>query len=140
MYKTKLAENADVVIANSYPDESQMGRSLRCSLPSLKEGGDLVLIIHSPDGQVLHQYSGRFGTDYGGRNYKPGQPSNRLDKVNRIVVMAPCLSKCDRESIGPVEKITLCRNWSEVLADLCSRHGAGTKAAVYPYAALQNPA
>ena len=89
MYKTELAMNVDVAVANSYPDESQISRSYRCAVPSLNEGGDLVIIDHSLDGQSVHQYNGRFGMDYGGRAYKPGQTHSRLDKVSRLILMAP---------------------------------------------------
>lgn len=140
MYSTMLAENADIAVANAYPDESQIGRSFRCSVPSLKEGGDLVIIDHSPDGQVLHQYSGRFGTDYGGRAYKGGRMKGKLDKIDRLIMMSPSLSKCDRDNIGADEKLVWCRSWSEVLAELGDRHGPGTEVAVYPYAPLQIPA
>ncbi len=140
IYATKMAENADVVVANSYPDEPQMGRCQWCVDPSLKEGGDVVFIVHSQDGQNLHQLSSRFGTGYGGRLYNPERLSRRLDKVNRLIVMAPSLSKYDMIDLVPAEKVTWCRNWGEVLAELCDRHGAGTNAAVYPYAPLQIPA
>ena len=140
MYTTEIAKNADVVVANSYPDESQMGRCQWCVDPSLKEGGDAVFVIHSQEGQSLHQFSSRFGTGYGGRNYNPERLSRRLDKVNRIIVMTPSLSKYDRADLVPAEKVIWCRNWGEVLAELCDRHGSGTMAAVYPYAPLQIPA
>ena len=140
MYKTELAEKADVVVTNAYPDEAQNGRAFRCALPSLKEGGDVVLLLHQKDGQSLHQYSSRFGTDYGARNYKPGRSNTMLEKVNRVIVIAPILSKYDKSSLGPAGKILWCRTWAEALSELSDDHGAGTKVAVYPYAALQNPA
>ncbi len=137
MYATKMAKDADVVVANSYPDEGQMGRCQWCVDPSLKEGGDVVFIVHSEDGQNLHQLSSRFGTGYGGRKYNPDRLNRRLDKVSRLLVMTPSLSKYDRLDLVPSEKVSWCRNWGEVLAELCDRHGSGTNAAVYPYAPLQ---
>ncbi len=139
MYKTPLSKDADVVVANAYPDEPQMARCYRCALPSLKEGGDLVLLIHSPDGQVLHQYRSRFGKDYGGRAYQPVK-TDALARAGRVIIMAPTLSKYDKDALVPADKLIWRRSWSEVLADLCERNGAGTKAAVYPYAPLQIPA
>lgn len=139
MYKTELAVNADIVVANSYPDESQISRVFRCSIPSLKEGGDLVIVLHSIDGQILHQYSGRFGSDYGGRAYKHGQAGKRVEKVGRLIIMAPSISKCDRDDLCAGDKLTWCRNWSEVLAELNNHHGKETNVTVYPYAPLQIP-
>ncbi len=141
MYTTPVATNADIVVTNAYPDEPQMGRSHWVVPVSLKEGGDVVVLTHSPDGQNLHQFSSRFGTDYGGRNYKPsGGRYPRLAKAGRVLLLAPFMSKYDLEDAGPAEKVIWCKEWSEVLAELVSKHGAGTKVAVYPYAPLQIPA
>jgi hypothetical protein len=41
---------------------------------------------------------------------------------------------------GAAEKVVWYQSWGAVLADLVSRHGAGTRVAVYPYAPLQLPA
>ena len=139
MYSTEMAEGADIVVSNAYPDEAQIGRARRCINSSLKEGGDAVIITHSKDGQCLHQFAGRFGTDYGGRAYNPKPESGGLDKAGRIIVMAPSLAKVDRDRCGPPEKVIWCRNWSAVQAEITGSHGPGTKVAVYPYAALQMP-
>lgn len=140
MYSTQLAKDVDIVVSNSFPDESQMGRGMWCVDPSLKEGGDVVLLTHSFDGQNLHQLSSRFGTGYGGRMYNPQRLNRRLDKTRRIIVMTPNLSRYDRDDLVPKEKVVWCRNWGEVMAELTGDNGPGTKVAVYPYAPLQMPA
>jgi nickel-dependent lactate racemase len=140
MYSTEMAENADIVVSNAYPDEAQIGRAWRCVTSSLKEGGYVVIITHSPDGQCLHQFSGRFGTDYGGRAYKPNPGNPGADRAGRIIMMTPSLSKNDRDRCGPPEKVVWCRSWDAVLTEISGSHGPGTKVAVYPYAALQIPA
>jgi hypothetical protein len=118
-----------------------MGRSHWVVATSLKEGGDAVVINYSHEGQNLHQFSSRFGTDYGGRNYTPrGGRYPNLAKAGRVILLAPFMSKYDMEDAGPAEKIVWCRDWAEALAELTTRHGAGTKVAVYPYAPLQIPA
>ena len=48
---------------------------------SLKEGGDVVMIIQAHEGQNLHQYGGQFGTEYGGRGWAPGLRSKLLAKA-----------------------------------------------------------
>lgn len=140
LYRTEVVEDMDVVVANSYPDECQIGRGAWCVPRSLREGGDVVLLSHSPDGQNLHQLSGRFGTDYGGRVYAPDRLYNNLKKAARVIVMSPILSRYDRDMAGPAEKVVWCKTWAEVLAELAGRHGAATKVGVYPYAPLQVPA
>ena len=139
LYRTETVVDADVVVANSYPDEFQLGRATWCIPGSLREGGDVVLLTHSHEGQNLHQLSGRFGTDYGGRRYTPAGVNRNKEKAAKIIVVAPHLSKYDRNMIGPQEKVTWCKTWAEALTELTSRHGPGTKVGVYPYAPLQMP-
>ena len=110
-----------------------------CVPGSLHEGGDVVLLTHSHEGQTLHQLSGRFGTDYGGRTYTPGRVYRYIEKAANIIVVAPHLSRYDRDMIGPQEKLTWCKTWAEALAELAGKHGPGTKVGVYPYAPLQVP-
>jgi hypothetical protein len=136
LYSAELPTGADVLVTNSYPDESQVGRALHYVPHSLREGGDVVLVTYSKDGQSLHQYSSPFGTDYGGRGYQHGQFSTALDKAERVIVLAPELSRYDRDQIAPPEKLIWCRSWSEVLAMLAGKHGAGTRVGVFPYAPL----
>jgi hypothetical protein len=139
LYRTETVVDADVLVLNSYPDEFQLGRSMGCVPGSLHEGGDVVLLTHSHEGQTLHQLSGRFGTDYGGRMYTPARVYRSIEKAAKIIVVAPCLSRYDRDMIGPQEKLTWCKTWAEALAELTGRHGSGTKVGVYPYAPLQVP-
>ena len=110
-----------------------------CIPASLNEGGDVVIITYSHDGQNLHQWNSRFGKDYGGRGYTPEHVSSHIEKAAKIIVVAPHLSRYDRDMIGPQEKVTWCKTWAEALAELTGRHGPGTKVGVYPYAPLQMP-
>ena len=140
VYRTQMATDVDVLVSNSYPDESQPYRATWCVPVSLREAGDVVLMIHSPLGQVLHQWGSRFGTDYGGRGYRPGATYSNLERAARIIVLAPHLSKYDRNHMRSGGKAVWCKSWGEALAELLGRHGPGTKVGVYPYAPLQLPA
>jgi hypothetical protein len=139
LYRTETAKDADVLVLNSYPDECQLVRSMGCIPDSLHEGGDVVIITYSHEGQNLHQLNSRFGTDYGGRMYNPTHVYRFIEKAARIIVVAPHLSRYDRNLIGPREKVTWCKTWVEALAELMSSHGPGTKVGVYPYAPMQVP-
>lgn len=139
LYKTETVMDADVLVLNSYPDESQVVRSMGYIRTSLREGGDVVLITYSHEGENLHQLASRFGTDYGGRFYQPKSVYRHAEKAAKIIVVAPHLSKYDRDNIGSQEKLIWCKTWAEALAELTGRHGAGTKVGVYPYAPLQMP-
>ena len=138
--RTETVSDADLLVVNSYPNESQYGRAMWCVPLSLREGGDLVLLTHSHEGQNLHQLASPFGTDFGGSMYRSGVRGQMLASVNRMFVVAPHLSRYDRDQLGPPEKVSWCRSWAEALAELVSRHGPGTKVGVYPCAGLQTPA
>lgn len=140
VYATEMLKNMDVVISNSYPDECQFRRCTWTVPISLREGGDVVIVNHSHSGQVVHQWNGRFGTDYGGGGWKPGGTAVHLTKAGRVIVMAPFLTKVDRMEFGADEKVVWFKTWAEVLADLMLRHGPGTKVGVYPYPPIQIPA
>jgi nickel-dependent lactate racemase len=138
VYPTEVAQGADVVVSNTYPDESQFVRSTWCVPLSLNEGGGVVMVIQSHEGQNLHHYGGQFGSDYGGRGWAAGLRAKLLAKAGRVLVFAPFLSMYDRMELGAPEKeVVWCKDWGEVLAELAVRHGPGTKVAVYPYASLQ---
>ena len=140
LYATTMATDADIVVTNAYPDEEQMGRSHWVVPRSLREGGDAVVLTHPYSGQILHQYRSRYGADYGGRGYLAGGRYPNLAKASRVILMAPFLSRYERDEAGPAKKVVWCKEWGEVLAELTGRHGSGTKVAVYPYAPLQIPA
>jgi nickel-dependent lactate racemase len=137
VYRTETIKDADVVVANSYPDEVQLLRTMWCIGPSLREGGDMVIVSHAPNGQNLHQAAGRFGTDYGGRMYNPGRLPKMQEKAARVIVVAPYLSRYEKDNAGVPEKVVRCRDWAEALEELKGRNGSDTKVGVYPYAPLQ---
>ena len=139
LYRTEMVADADVLVLNSYPDESQLSRSMGCVPSSLRDGGDVVLICYSHEGQNLHQLRGRFGTDFGGRLYTPPRAYREIEKASRIILVAPFLSKYDRDTVGPREKVVWCKTWAEAMAELTPSHGPGTRVGVYPYAPLQVP-
>jgi nickel-dependent lactate racemase len=136
VYHTELAKDADVLVTNGYPDEHQFNRQMWLVPHSLKEGGDFVMIGWTDDGQVLHQYAGRFGTEFGGRGWSPGLRTKPLAKAGRVILLAPQLSRYDRQELAP-EKLIWCQTWGEVLAELATRNSAGTRAVLYPYAPIQ---
>jgi hypothetical protein len=98
-----------------------------------------VIVNHSHSGQVVHQWSARFGTDFGGGGWKPGGRAAHLAKADRVIFMSPFLTKLDRMELGAPEKVVWYKTWGEVLADLVSRHASGAKVGVYPYPPIQIP-
>ncbi len=136
VYHTNFIGDADVLVSNAYPDEHQFNRAVWLAPRCLKEGGDLVIVGWSHEGQVVHQYAGRFGTDFGGRGWGAGLRAKPLAKVGRVIILSPFLAMTDRMEWG-AEKVVWCKEWGEVLAELADRHGPGTRTVVYPYTPLQ---
>jgi lactate racemase len=141
-YSTETVRDADIVVVNSYPDESQVGRSFWPIDASLRPGGDAVLICYSWEGQNMVQAASRFGSAFGGRLWEHNLPSRfrKLAKAERVFLLAEHLSRYDREDIAPPDKLVWQRDWRNILAELVGTHGRKAKVAVYPYAALQIPA
>jgi nickel-dependent lactate racemase len=137
VYRTETVKDVDVVVANSYSDEVQLVRAMWCIGASLREGGDMVIWSHAPDGQVIHQGSGRFGTDYGGRFFSPDRLPKLQAKAAKVIVVAPYLSRAEKDDVGLPEKVIHRRNWAEALEELKGKNGSGTTVGVYPCAAVQ---
>ena len=137
VYRTETVKDVDVVVANSYPDEVQLIRTMWTISASLRQGGDAVIWSYAPDGQTLHQLNDRFGTDFGGRQFKPGRILKPQEKAARLIFVAPYLSKYERDAVCLPEKFVHCRDWGEALAELVGKNGPGTKVGVYPYVPLQ---
>jgi hypothetical protein len=138
VYRTEMVRDADVLVVNTYPFETQIGRAMWCVPESLREGGDVVLLIHAPDGQCPHQLSGRFGTDFGGPVFGADRRCfDTLETAGRVIALAPWLSKFDRDLLAPPEKVVWCRDWGQTLGELVGRHGPGASVGVYPCAPIQ---
>lgn len=137
VYTTTPIKDADILVSNGYPDECQFSRSTFLVSTSLKEGGEVVIINHSYGGQAVHQWNGRWGSDFGGGGWSAGGRAKNLAKASRVYIMAPFLSRTDRMEFGVADKVVWYQTWGEVLADLVAKHGAGTRVGVYPYAPLQ---
>jgi nickel-dependent lactate racemase len=138
VYRCEALPGADVVVANTYPTENQAIRAQWCVPASLREGGDAVFVRwHAGDAENLHQIYSRFGSDFGGSLWAPDLKYSRLAKADHVFLLTPHLSRYDRDTIGPPGRLTWCTTWDDLLGQLVPRHGAGTRVAVYPYAALQ---
>jgi len=134
-YCTPKASNMDVVVANASAKACEGVIAFLMGVQSLKErGGDVVVISHSPTGQIIHYLLGPFGrTTAAGRFCTRGAsfPPN----IGRVIVYSPYPSYADAEWFGPTDKVVWATTWQEVL-DLLSHHGPGTKVAVYEDATM----
>jgi nickel-dependent lactate racemase len=132
---TEPVQEADIVVANSYPGE--MGKASWAPKASLREGGTAVIIHNYVQGSIHHHIYGQFGKDYGGhlnRNEGRGPVNSPFPKAGKVIIVNKWHSKRD---MNPAT--TLVREWTEALEMLKGEHDAHAKVAVYPYCALQMP-
>jgi nickel-dependent lactate racemase len=135
-YLTPILPEADIIVSNAY---SKVSEAAIASWPvlTLKEGGDLVLIVNAPTGQVAHCVHGRWGTKAFGDLYLA--PPNILDRAGRIILFSEYHERQPWLELVPQEKTVKVRTWKEVIEELKNKHKEKAKVAVYPDATIQKP-
>lgn len=131
-----LAERAvgmDVVVSNTFGKVIEGFLGLPTAYESVREdGGDVVLIANSPEGQVIHYLSGPFGEFFTGPEWKDAAliPGN----VERLIVFSEYPDVASRRWYSRSPKVHFCETWAAVSGLLRERHGPRTRAVVYPSA------
>jgi nickel-dependent lactate racemase len=134
-YATKVVPDADISIGNTYPMANEGYKSYHIVLESVRHGGDMVYLIYTPEGCRFHFYNGRFGTDYGGRGWKPDVYVKKPWKMGRVICVSPHILKADEPYYGEGSKWV--KTWAEALKLLEDMHGSKAKVAIYPTASMQ---
>jgi nickel-dependent lactate racemase len=135
-YVTQIVEDVDIAIGNGYPMDDEAYKGFGICLESLRAGGDVVLLIHCPEGTVGHYLNGRFGTNYGGKLFNPhGKRPTPYAKEKRTIIVAPHHAKMDEGYYGPGS--IWVKSWAEGLEALQSVHGDRARVAIYPTAPIQ---
>jgi nickel-dependent lactate racemase len=134
-YSTPVLEGKDIVIANTYTKVTEAWVGLFIAYPAVKpEGGDIVLIANTPEGQVTHYLMGPFGkTSFGPIPYKAEIPAS----VNKLIIYTEYPDLAGRYYFGESEKIIYLNRWEDVIRTLEETHGDNTNVAVYPAAEIQ---
>jgi len=132
LYETPLTTECDIVVANSYPVDDEAMKVTSVINGSLKEGGDVVLITNSPEGQMSlrHYISCRFGRNYDKCLYSNG---DIYPKAKRLFILSDYPSRNDSDEFGPREKVISTKSWDEILKELTNTYGSNAKVAVYPH-------
>ena len=136
----------DLAIANAFAKPNEMsiaiGLGFLSTLSPLNEEkdsgppkkGTVVVVADAPEGQIVHYLLGRWGRNYGGRQYPVWVlPSDLVD----VIVIAPHLNKNFGDWVGNPEVITWRQDWESTMDLLKESFGAGTKVAVLPTATMQ---
>jgi len=124
----------DLTIANAFVKANEMPIAFLLGLLPLNNyTGTIVIIADSPEGQVVHYLLGRFGKNYGGRQYPVVGIPDSVD----LVIMAPYLDKTFGDWFTNPEVITFTESWPETRELLDKKFGPGINAAVIPNATMQ---
>lgn len=124
----RSAEKQDVVIVNANAKYNEALIAIRIGCMDLAPGGDLILVNHCPQGQVVHYLYSAFGKNYGGAMWKP--PAERPSTgAGRIIYFTPYPDYTSRWIQNEPHKLVFAKTWDEVEA-LLAGHGAGTKVSI----------
>jgi len=134
-YATKAVPGAEVVVVNNYSKGNEAMVGLLIGVPMLMEkGGDLVLIMDYPAGQVVHYLLGSFGKEARGRLFNP--INFQLPWLKRVVVVSPQFERSFADWLAIPDTVWV-KTWPEVMDILAQDFPDGTKAAVVPDGTIQ---
>ena len=131
---TPSPQNKQLAISNAFVKANEMAIAYGLGAMALKDfTGTVVVIANSPEGQVVHKLLGRWGTEYGGRQYPI---STVLPNLN-LIIQAPYLERTFADWFSNPEEVTFTRSWEETMALIGPQFGAGTEVAVIPTGTMQ---
>ena len=134
-YATGPVPDIDVAVVNTYckGNEAILGMIIGITM-LMHKGGDLVLIMDCPGGQVVHYLIGSFGKNIKGRQFQPVNYS--LPWIKRMIVLCPQFehSMADWLAIPGTRWV---KTWAEALVILRHDYPGGAKAAVVPDGTIQ---
>jgi nickel-dependent lactate racemase len=134
-YATKLVKDADIVIGNGYPMANEGYKAYHLLKDSVREGGDMIFLLFTPEGCRVHHYNGRFGTDYGGRGWTKTTYVKKPWRMERVICVSPEVAKADEYYYG--EGSQWVKSWSQALELLVEKYRDRATVALYPTAAMQ---
>jgi nickel-dependent lactate racemase len=125
--------NKDVMIANAYAKPNEMPIAVLVGALGLEGlSGSVVVIANAPEGQVIHYLLGRFGEDYGGRQY----PVSGIPGSVKLIIQAPYRDKTFADWFSNPEVVTWTKDWAETLSVLGGAHAGRTRVGVVPSATM----
>ncbi len=126
--------NRDLIISNAFAKPNEMTIGIVLGAMALENiSGTLVIIANSPEGQVVHYLLGRFGRNYGGRQYPVGTVPPSIN----LIIMAPHLDKNFGDWVSNPEVITFTTDWDETMGLLRDSLKGGARVSVLPNATMQ---
>jgi lactate racemase len=140
-FRTPTLKDADIVVANAYPQNSEAYHGARWINYSVREGGTGVLIIQHPLGidpvhflnNRLAGLSGATQFDLNARHVHGRMPAG---KQANLIIYSQYMTRNMRNNYH--EGTFFCDRWEDVVAKLRDLHKGTPKVAVYPCAGFQH--
>ena len=134
-YLTDSPADADVVVANAYLKENQAVAAMSIATHAVRDGGTVVLLVNSPEGQNAHYLYGKFGKRLGGKLWARAPAHS---KKMAIVVYSHYKERDPLLEIADSEQMVWTRTWNETVEAVAASVKVSTpKAAVFPAAGIQ---
>lgn len=134
-YSTKAAPEIEVAVVNNFSKANEAMVGLLMGIQILVEkGGDLVLIMDCPAGQVVHYLLGSFGKSIKGRLFSP--VNFQLPWLRRMIVLSPQFEKSFTDWLAIPDTVWV-KTWPEVVDILSQDFPQGTRVAVVPDGTIQ---
>lgn len=126
---TNTADN-DIVILNNFVKASEFVIPLSAGERALKKtGGSIVIVDHSPGGQVVHYLVDDFGKTITGDLFTP---ITLAENVKQLIIYNKYPEGRLRRRFDNLERTIFATTWQEVTAALKKVHGKSAKVAIYP--------
>ena len=136
--RTPSTQDADVVVANAYPQNRQALASLAWARAGLRDGGSAVLIAQHPDALSTMHYLNERRFYMGQRKWdNPESAKRTVQQAAQIIVFSQYMQKRDIDQLSS-KRVHLARSWDEVQTQLKKEHRSDSRVAVYPYAGIQH--
>jgi nickel-dependent lactate racemase len=134
-YFTPRVTDKDIVIANAFVKATEASGCLNIAYTAIgPQGGDIVLVVNEPAGQIVHYLYGAFGSaSFGPEHLTKKVPAN----VKKVIIYTALPDMANRDSYPVSEKVISLHNWGDVLKILEADYPATANIAIFPYAEMQ---
>jgi nickel-dependent lactate racemase len=138
-YRTPTLKDADVVVANGYPQNAQAFHAQRWIQYSVREGGTGVLIVQHPLALdpvhfLNNRVAGLEGAGY--FDLAARRLSGKPPKNTALIVYSKYTDRTQMNNYPSGTKF--CDTWEDVIKTLQSLHKGSVRVAVYPYGGMQH--
>ncbi len=141
-YCTPTYKDADIVVANAYPQNAQAFHGALWINYAVREGGTGVVIVQSPLGiDPVHYLNNRLAGKTGVTQFdlttrRLAGAGRKSPKNFNLIVYSQYLTRNMENNYKT--GTTFCDKWEDVVAKLRELHPGEPKVAVYPYAGMQH--